>query len=65
MVEEGEPELEDQALAGELPWVSHSTDARNRTHYGYPPEVMLNDPLFKLFQRTFEDGLKITASDQD
>ena len=53
----GEPELEDEALAGRLPWVEHSSDERNRSSTGLPPRMVLAGRLAELARRTFEDGL--------
>lgn len=59
-VEQGEPELEVQALRGEFPWVDHPTDAHNRPadHQGVPRPYALTDPLRRLFALSFEEGLR-------
>ncbi len=57
LVNAGEPELEDAAFAGRLPWVGHKTDARNRCSTGLPPDVVLAGRLTDLARRTFEGGL--------
>jgi eukaryotic-like serine/threonine-protein kinase len=57
LVNDGEPELEDQAFAGKLPWVGCSTDNRNACTAGLPTEIVLGRRLFELARRTFEDGL--------
>lgn len=57
LVNDGEPELEDEAFAGRLPWVGHSTDDRNRCSKGLPSELVLAGRLMELAKRTFEDGV--------
>lgn len=57
LVNDGEPELEDEAFAGSLPWVGHSTDDRNRCSTGLPSELVLAGRLMELAKRTFEDGV--------
>lgn len=56
-VNDGEPELEEQAFSGKLPWVGHSLDNRNVCSTGLPPKIMLTSHLADLARRTFEDGL--------
>jgi eukaryotic-like serine/threonine-protein kinase len=56
-VDQGPAELEEDAQRGLLPWIGHSTDDRNRTSLGYPPETVLARQLLALFRRNFEDGL--------
>ena len=57
LVDGGEPELEEEAFAGRLPWVRHSTDARNVCTSGLPPELVLAGRLIELARRTFEEGV--------
>lgn len=57
LVNDGEPELEEQAFAGRLPWVGHSTDDRNRCSTGLPFDLVLAGRLMELAKRTFEDGV--------
>jgi len=58
MVLEGEPELEESALRGELPWVDHPNDNRNQlTITGLPRHLVLNTSLTELFDRCFNKGL--------
>jgi DNA-binding helix-hairpin-helix protein with protein kinase domain len=67
-VNDGAPELEEQALAGHLPWVGHSTDDRNRCSTGLPADLVLAGRLMDLAKRTFEDGVidrKLRASISD
>lgn len=57
LVYDGEPELEERAFAGELPWVGHSSDAQNACTRGLPPEQVMGSRLVELAARTFEHGL--------
>jgi serine/threonine protein kinase len=54
---EGEPEREEVALRGELPWVDHPSDHSNALSLGLPREITLNAPLRGLFERCFNAGL--------
>ena len=54
---EGEPECEDAALRGELPWIDHLTDISNALTIGIPREITLNKPLRELFERCFNAGM--------
>lgn len=56
-VTDGEPELEELALSGKLPWVDHSTDDLNYRSSGIPSSFFITVSLRNLFKRTFEDGL--------
>ncbi len=56
-VTDGEPELEEKALSGKLPWVDHSTDNLNRRSSGIPSDFFITESLRELFKLTFEDGL--------
>ncbi len=56
-VTEGDPQLEEDALAGKLPWVDHSTDDINMRTSGIPTAFFITQNLKDLFKRTFEDGL--------
>jgi DNA-binding helix-hairpin-helix protein with protein kinase domain len=57
LVNDGEPELEEAAFAGRLPWVGHTTDDQNACSSGLPPELVLGGRLVELARRTFEEGL--------
>ena len=57
LVNDGEPELEEQAFAGKLPWVGHARDDRNACSRGLPPDLVMASRLVELARRTFEDGL--------
>lgn len=54
---EGEPEREEAALRGELPWVDHPVDRSNALSIGLPRELTLNAPLRAVFERCFNAGL--------
>lgn len=62
LVVEGEPETEEIALQGDLPWVDHSTDRRNALSTGLPREVVLTGPLRVLFDRCFDEGMRDPAA---
>ena len=55
LVNEGEPEREDAALRGELPWVDHPDDDTNRSS-GLPREWVCTSALRELFERAFNAG---------
>ena len=57
VVLDGEPELEEAALRGELPWVDHPVDRSNALSIGLPREITLNASLRTLFERCFNAGL--------
>ncbi len=57
MVNDGEPELEEEAFAGRLPWIDHATDTRNRSSNGLPRDWVFGDKLKELVRDTFEEGM--------
>ena len=57
-VDDGEPELEEQAFRGELPWVEHSSDDSNLCTRNIPADIVITNTLMKLARSTFEEGLK-------
>lgn len=57
LVNDGEPELEEAAFAGRLPWVGHSVDDRNRCSTGLPADLVLAGRLRDLARKTFEEGV--------
>jgi len=57
MVSYGEPELEEQALRGELPWIGHPEDSSNVSECGIPQAMVTTSKLARHFSRCFEDGL--------
>jgi DNA-binding helix-hairpin-helix protein with protein kinase domain len=58
MVNEGEPELETQALEGKLPWIDDPENNCNSTTQGFPRDIVLSPNLKELCQRCFGPGLK-------
>lgn len=56
-VTDGEPDLEEKALSGLIPWVDHSTDNLNSRTSGIPSDFFITNSLKELFKRTFEKGL--------
>lgn len=56
-VESGDPDLEARALAGQIPWVDHLEDVRNRSSSGIPRGIVLSPRLQELAQRAFLQGL--------
>ena len=55
-VQYGEPEMEEQALEGRLPWIDAEDDERNRSSDGIPRELVLSPRLREAFGRTFGPG---------
>ena len=51
-VSDGEPELEEKALLGKVPWVEDSSE-QNKSTKGIPREIVLSSNLKDLFERTF------------
>lgn len=58
LVMDGEPELEEEALEGSLPWVDDLNDPSNSTVHGFPRDMVLSPRLKKLCQRCFGEGLR-------
>jgi serine/threonine protein kinase len=60
VVENGTPEDEERAFAGELPWIYHRTDTSNAldeySPKGIPLELVALKPLIKLFEQCFNVG---------
>ena len=57
-VSEGDPELEEKALRGELPWIEDESDSSNRFSQGVPRDQALSPNLKKIFAQFFTEGLK-------
>jgi len=57
VVHDGDPDGEDQAYRGCLPWIGHSNDSSNRCSRGIQSEKVLSPRLIELFRQTFEEGL--------
>lgn len=55
-------DLEEQAYAGELPWIEDENDDSNWSDKGIPREFILTSRLRKLFQQTFGPGRQEVAS---
>lgn len=60
-VRDGEPELEEKALRGEVPWIDAPTDDSNRSSDGIPRELVVSRVLRQDFQRAFGPGLSSPA----
>ena len=58
MVEEGPPELEEQAFCGGFPWIEHPDDTENASSKGVPRGLVLSPRMRKLFHQTFSAGMK-------
>ena len=58
-VNEGDPELEEKAYFGEIPWINHSSDNINITASGIPQSLTLSKKMMQAFKDTFEDGVKL------
>ncbi len=58
MVQDGEPELEEKADAGELPWTGHRGDTSNASTRGIPLDWVLTKSLREAAEKTFEAGLR-------
>lgn len=56
-VNEGEPELEEKAFLGKIPWVSHSKDEMNTASSGIPTSLTISKKMMVAFQQTFEEGI--------
>lgn len=54
---DGNPELEEKALRGELPFVDHPVDESNRRSSLLPAEETCTSALTALFQKAFVDGV--------
>lgn len=61
-VSDGEPELEEQAFAGGIPWVDDPVDDRNRASFGVPRDWVLSPRLVEMFRRAFGPGRMNPAS---
>lgn len=56
---DADAELESAALRGELPWVDHPEDDRNRASLGIDRSSVCTPELSKLFDRCFLGGVQI------
>lgn len=57
MVDDGEPELETEALQGKLPWIDDPEDDKNSTTQGFPRDIVLSPYLIELSKKCFGIGL--------
>ena len=57
MVNDGEPELEEKALEGCLPWIDDPDDDSNESSSGISREIVLSPLLRNLAAKTFGEGL--------
>ena len=55
---DGDSELEEPALRGELPWVDHPEDDSNQAISGVPREIVCTPALQALFDRCFRYGVQ-------
>jgi len=58
LVEEGDAELEEQALRGDLPWIDDPSDHANACSSGLPRPELLSLRLRNLFEQCFGEGLE-------
>ena len=56
-VRDGEPEMEERAFAGRLPWIDAAGDDSNRSSDGIPRDVVLSPRLREDFSQIFGPGL--------
>lgn len=56
VVADGEPELEERAFAGKLPWVEDAADRSNATTRGVPRNRVISEKTRQLFDRAFGSG---------
>ena len=56
VVNDGEPEMEDDAFNGKLPWIEDPVDDQNRASFGIPREWVLSKNLRSIFNKTFGPG---------
>ncbi|MGI0480068.1 protein kinase domain-containing protein [Geminocystis sp. CENA526] len=57
LVSYGEPELEEKALQGEIPWIDNPNDNSNYTDKGFPREITLSPRLQTLANKCFDEGI--------
>jgi DNA-binding helix-hairpin-helix protein with protein kinase domain len=62
VVNEGDPEMEEQAFAGLLPWIDDVGDDRNRASFGIPRHWVLSKRLQEGFEKAFGEGRSSPAS---
>ncbi|AFZ46990.1 serine/threonine protein kinase [Cyanobacterium stanieri PCC 7202] len=57
LVSDGEPELEEKALRGEIPWIYNPDDNSNFTERGFNQNITLSPRLQTLAKECFGEGL--------
>lgn len=57
LVHDGEPELEEKAFSGELPWIEDPDDTTNCCSLNIPSDLVLSKKLKELFRKAFGPGL--------
>jgi serine/threonine protein kinase len=62
MISDGEPEMEDEALRGEHPWINDPDNPDNECFTNLPIQLIDNSKLPDLFQQTFGVGKDIPLS---
>jgi eukaryotic-like serine/threonine-protein kinase len=56
-VNDGDPELEENANLGKIPWVNHRTDEINIAKKNILPSLTISKKMMNAFQQTFENGI--------
>lgn len=56
-VNDGEPELEEKAYLGQIPWIHHTEDPVNHCSGGFLRELVTTPKMMQLFDETFCKGL--------
>lgn len=62
MVIDGEPELEEAAYRGELPWINNFQDDSNQCSSGIPTQLVASPKMWQAFKNTFQEGVLDTRS---
>lgn len=62
MISDGEPEMEDEALRGEHPWINDPDNPDNECFTNLPIQLIDNSKLPDLFQQTFGAGKETPLS---
>lgn len=61
LVNDGEPEVEDEALRGEHPWINDPDNFDNESFTNLPIQLLEHSHLPELFQQTFGPGMHSPA----
>lgn len=59
MINDGEPEMEDEALRGEHPWINDPDNPDNKCSSNLPEQLLEHSKLPALFQQTFGPGKQL------